>query len=42
MVMNGAHLKGLEIKWAMVWIEDPRVKDSPWYEEGRETQALGK
>ena len=42
MAMNDAHLKGLQTDWAMVHIEDPRVKESPWYEEGRATPALGK
>jgi hypothetical protein len=42
MEMNAAYKGGRDINWMAIIKDDPRLKESAWYAEGRETPPIGK
>jgi hypothetical protein len=42
MELNGAFEGHQDLDWSRVGVNDPRVKQAPWYQEGRETPPIGK
>jgi hypothetical protein len=42
MELNRAFEGHHDLDWLRVGVDDPRVKQAPWYQEGRETPLIGK